>query len=167
MNKKILSILTTVVMLSCISFFTLLMAQTAQGQIIFSEDWESGINPSKWKVWGNPSPFIETGIGRNNSNALDCNGDANYQSGLVSYQTINLGTVRNISFWINSHARGETPSAYWQNITMGISSTTADNFGSDYNDEHVWKMIVGVYVENASVDNHVYYIVDKYMNIAN
>jgi hypothetical protein len=88
---------------------------------IFSEDWESGIDSSKWKSWGSPLPSIMSGEGRNGSQAFDPQGDANWQSGVTSYQNFDLSSLPTLDFW----ALGNSTQLYWQNLQVGWSTTTA------------------------------------------
>ena len=76
--------------------------------LLFEEDWEGGIDPSKWIVFGDPWPETIEGIGRGGTRGFVNNGDAKYSSGVVSAAPVDLRDGLTIEFW----ARGEFGTAW-------------------------------------------------------
>jgi len=124
--------------------------------VLFSEDWEAGIDGAKWKSWGSPAPQVRTGEGRNGSTGFDANGDENYQSGVTSYQTFDLTQRPVIEFW----AKGNSSSIYWQNIRVGWSETTSSGYGGSTNQPH---MIVNVHLAPETSNKVIKYYVGTEM----
>ncbi len=122
----------------------------------FCEDWENGINSSKWKLHGSPSPAIDSGMGRGGGDAVDTNGDGSYGSGMVSYQNFNLSRPTSLEFWANIHARGETPTASWQIVIVGFSVSNASTFTSD-GDQPGWVCYIRICPETSY--DHIRYVV--------
>ncbi|WP_206082202.1 PKD domain-containing protein [Maribellus sediminis] len=66
------------------------------------EDWEEGIDYTKWKAYGSPAPIILDTLGYNRSKGFDPNGDANYASGVVTYESFDLEELPSVSFKANA-----------------------------------------------------------------
>jgi len=67
--------------------------------ILFAENWESGIAADVWKLWGDPQPVSREGEGRNGGKGYDANGDdlvsewGNLLSDLRSEPAADLGIL--------------------------------------------------------------------------
>ena len=66
------------------------------GDSNFSEDWESGIiDPVKWHRWGSPSPSV---VDVGGDRVWTSNGDANFESGIVSVPEFSFEPGLSIEF---------------------------------------------------------------------
>jgi DNA-binding SARP family transcriptional activator len=84
------------------------------------EDWENGLDSARWRMWGQPTPFITSGTSR----ALNTNGDDMYPSGVVS--TKSFSTANGITLeW-----RQRTPLTgdLWQEVWIDFSTLPVDSF---------------------------------------
>jgi len=91
---------------------------------VFRETWETGsIDPNRWKQFGSPAPIIQN-LGHNSNYSLDTNGDANYQSGVVTLRQFvwKPGTV--VSVWVNAK---DTSFTYWHHIVFRLGNTEPGN----------------------------------------
>jgi len=92
---------------------TIAPALSAGGQeYVLSEDWEHGFDKEKWVCWGQPSPRIVVGAGRNGSNGLDCGGDGVGASGVLSVLAFPLADYPMIEFC----AKGRQTAESWQSM---------------------------------------------------
>ncbi len=52
--------------------------------LVLSDDFEGGLDPRRWRVFGQPRPYVARGLGTNGSAAFVSNGDDYYESGVLS-----------------------------------------------------------------------------------
>lgn len=64
----------------------------------FEEDWTAGFDTSRWTPFGEPAPFVTEDIDRFSAAAV-CNGDENWDSGLVSPTGIAAGEGVTVEAW--------------------------------------------------------------------
>jgi len=72
------------------------------------EDWEQGLNPEKWHIYGDPLPYLYQGKVVRGNFSFANNGDSNYPSGVVSKDSFVLVPNMTITFWSNLHYEGST-----------------------------------------------------------
>lgn len=92
--------------------------------IVFQENWESGLDPAKWKSWGTPLPAINNGGGFGGGNAIDTEGDGSYESGVTTYQNFDLNRPTVLEF----KALGTSSELNWQLLWVGFSRETAASY---------------------------------------
>ncbi len=117
----------------------------------FTENWEAGLDNSLWASWGSPLPIIDAAGGRSGGKAFNPNGDANYQSGVTSYQRFPLQEGMQVGAWLN----GDNTATYWQNITVSLTALDA----SGVNQNNTGNQIVGVQVGPESAFKQVRYFI--------
>jgi hypothetical protein len=88
------------------------------------ETWDQGIDRVQWKPWGGPGPTRPADLGRENTAALNPNGDATYYSGLTSRFLLTLKEGAAIEFWAKGHATEDAQ----QSLVIGISQTTSESY---------------------------------------
>jgi hypothetical protein len=93
----------------------------------FVEEWDSGILPTVWKPWGDPLPFVRTGLCT--SHALDPNGDGSDQSGVASLATVDMLDRPILTVRAAILRRGEIAGPAWQNVGFGFATVDACAFG--------------------------------------
>jgi len=94
--------------------------QACTGQT-FRENWETGIDAGTWKVYGSPQPVLVEDEGRGGTRAVNPNGDANYDSGLINREPMNLIAGLDIDFWL----KGQAPvGGSWTGTMIGASTCT-------------------------------------------
>ena len=89
---------------------------------IFSEHWESGIDSSKWTVYGTPAPILVAGEGVSGSTAMDSNGDAGCQSGMWAVDPIPWGPGSRMRVAFRTDITGQGRVNNHQNIQIGLCS---------------------------------------------
>jgi len=91
--------------------------------VLFSEDWESGIDLQKWLPYGEPRPSLYPGEGLYGSTAMDSNGDSNYDSGLIARTPLDITSGITVEFWLRGYGEAWSPHAGPQ---VGLSACPAD-----------------------------------------
>ena len=91
---------------------------------VFTEQWESGINGAVWKTWGNPLPFIQTGMGISGSDVIDPNGDGTYTSGVTSYQNFDLTKPTRFEYKLFTYSNNTV----WEYSEVGFGNQTAAGY---------------------------------------
>ena len=93
-------------------------AVPASSTTLFTEDWESGIDPHVWTTWGFPLPSVYSGEGRGGSNAVNSNGDSVYASGLFVSAAFDVTQDISVEYWL----RGYGPiGGLWQGGDVGLT----------------------------------------------
>ena len=90
----------------------------------FQEDWESGINPSIWNTFGNPSPLLIQGVGVGGSKAVDPNGDGWCDSGLWTVNPVPWGLGSELTFQFRTNIYGDARQVHYQVVRVAL--TTGD-----------------------------------------
>jgi len=95
------------------------------GGLPFTEDWEAGIQSSLWQLYGSPAPTADTGQGRGGSIAVDPNGDASWDSGLLLKEPFDTSNGVSIEYWM----KGDSPlGESYSGLSVGLSTCTpSDN----------------------------------------
>ena len=94
-------------------------------QVVFQEDWETGINGAKWKTWGFPLPATQAGVGYGGSDTVYCNGDGSYESGFTSYQNFDITKRTSIEFRAFTYSNNTD----WETLWVGFGQDTAAGYG--------------------------------------
>ena len=122
--------------------------------LVFSEDWENGIDPSKWTAWGGPEPEVVEDLGFDGSDALDPNGNVIYQSGATTLETFAFSDLPRLEWWSIVHANGESSQLNHQNLRVGFSSTTAADYQGA---EEQPDALISVAIEASTSDPKIQY----------
>lgn len=93
-RKKKVTILTAI-FFSLITFISLIISNFSTTHVlansnfdtVFEDDFSNGFD--KWRKYGSPEPVIHSTI-KNKINVFDNNGDPNYNSGVISKETVNF-----------------------------------------------------------------------------
>jgi len=120
------------------------------------EHWESGLNPTFWKLWGSPQPEIVPGGGCYGSAALNVNGEGTWYSGASSYQVFDIAMLPCLDFRIRTD--GSTSGDL---IEVGWSSATALSYSGN---EEQPELIASISVE-PSVDQATFKVLDETLSI--
>ncbi len=119
--------------------------------LVYEENWNApGVSQILWKSWGQPRPIQAPDLGRNETGALNPNGDKNYHSGLISRFVLDLSDGAVIEFW----AIGTTTTKAWQNVGVGLSRGLAEDF---YGIEQVPNALLNTFVGVEENTNQVQY----------
>jgi hypothetical protein len=151
MSISIIMLTFSLVTLNCSSFH-----HKESTESLFFEDWEKGIDKKIWKIWGSPEPFIASGLGIDGSNAIDPNGDANYDSGVTTYQRISLKPGLTFGVWMY----GDQTSVHWQSLKFSLTHRDAADIHGER--DGIGKTIMGVAIRvETNLKDIVYYLEDK------
>jgi hypothetical protein len=154
--KKLITILIimlcfSLVTLSCSSFHHKVSTDS-----LFYEDWEKGIDNTKWKIWGSPAPFITPGLGINGSNAIDPNGDGTYDSGVTTYQRFTLKPGLAFGVWMY----GDQTYTHWQSLKFSLTQRDAEDIHGGR--DGIGKAIMGVAIRvETNLKDIVFYLDGK------
>ena len=95
----------------------------ASADQIFSEDWESGIDPLKWTVWGTPTPeLVYSGNPCDGSVGLDPNGDSWCPSGVWTAEPISWQPGCEIGMDFVTNVNLDPRQAHHQRLAIGLAS---------------------------------------------
>lgn len=123
---------------------------------LFYEDWEKGIDQKIWKIWGSPEPFIANGLGIDGSNAINPNGDSNYDSGVTTYQRISLKPGLTFGVWMY----GDQTYVHWQSLKFSLTQRDAADIHGGR--DGIGKTIMGVAIRvETNIKDIVYYLEGK------
>ncbi|MEM7131090.1 MAG: hypothetical protein AAF702_32510 [Chloroflexota bacterium] len=86
-----------------IGYSNRITASTDACQVIFQEDWESGIRSDRWRSYGTPDSIIVDNQGRSNSRAINPNGDGTFTSGLILEQPFDITAGLNVEYWMKGN----------------------------------------------------------------
>ncbi len=103
---------------------TIVVRVTAsQPRLLMSEDWERGLDTTRWKLYGHPLPEV---VGKANDRAFRNNGDSKYPSGVVTR------SVHDLSQGITLEWRQSTPltGTFWQEIWVDLVNAPIDSFST-------------------------------------
>ena len=123
----------------------LMAASANNGELPFSEDWETGtIDPAKWGVGGSPTPVIHTG-GHNSSYALDHNGDSWCHSAVHTQSW--FGTTNGIvaEFWLKPY---QCVGCEWSTNSAGFTTMELTDSLSCPSTENYYKMLAYVQLQS-------------------
>lgn len=59
---------------------------------VFADDWRRGLRTAEWAVYGDPPPYVRSDGGWNGAGFLVNNGDAHFESGVVSTRSFRIDT---------------------------------------------------------------------------
>jgi DNA-binding SARP family transcriptional activator len=85
---------------------------------VLHEDWQQGIDPARWRAFGDPRPVAPEGIGRGGSRGLNPNGDAKYGSGVVSLTPVDWRRGITVEFWARGDFDAPWPSFQGWEVTL-------------------------------------------------
>ncbi len=89
--------------------------------ILFTEDWEDGIDTNKWRLWGQPLPYLVSSGSMGDS--LCPNGDTMYQSGVVTVSSFLLQGGTTFTYYSKLQASG-----YTQNLVFSLTQLPLSKF---------------------------------------
>lgn len=90
-------------------------------RVIVAEDWERGIDTTKWKPFGAPLPSV---INHGGARVFRNNGDDKYPSGVVSHQSVSLADGITLEWRQQTPLTGD----YWQEIWIDLTPFPTDSF---------------------------------------
>jgi DNA-binding SARP family transcriptional activator len=93
-------------------------------RLLLDEDFEHGLNPLRWRPFGDPPPRVLNGAGRAGTAGLNSDGDYSYQSGVALRFQLAVDRGLTIEYW----ARVPITGARWQSVKVGLYSAPADSF---------------------------------------
>ena len=109
--------------------------------VLLTEDWENGIDSTKWYSWGSPSSYIASGLGIDGGDAIDVNGDGMWNSGVTTYERFELKENLTVTAWLNAH---DYTGHVWQNVGIALTSLPAENMiDSAFSSSILVRMAVG------------------------
>jgi len=88
----------------------------------FYENWEGGIDPVIWNIWGFPSPILLPGEGWLGSQGMDPNGDAWCQSGVWSVDPVSWDPGDTLSMRFMTNVHGDPRGTNFQMLRLGLTT---------------------------------------------
>jgi len=102
------------------------LAETS-APLALSEDWTTGLDTARWTPFGDPAPEVVAGTGPSGHAFLN-DGDANYDSGVLSRRAVPLSRGVTVEWWASLPMTGQ----HYQALVVGLSSEP----GVDPNDRN-------------------------------
>jgi hypothetical protein len=92
---------------------------------LLSEDWSGGIDDRRWLSFGDPLPYSRTTGFPGGGGVFVNNGDANYHSGVVSAEPLDLSHGLTVEYWAAQPLNGQ----HFRNLQVGLAKrpTTDDD----------------------------------------
>jgi DNA-binding SARP family transcriptional activator len=93
-------------------------------RLLLEENFDTGLNPLRWRPFGDPPPRVLAGAGRDGSAGLNSNGDYSFASGVALRFPLAVDRGLTIEYW----ARVLVTRPLWQSVKVGLYSAPADSF---------------------------------------
>jgi DNA-binding SARP family transcriptional activator len=97
---------------------------SAPVRLLVTEDFEHGLDSTRWRTYGTPPPTLVTGAGVAGSTGFLSRGTYFHSSGIVLRQPLPLDHGLTIEYW----AQMPATRPLWQSIKVGLYATPADSF---------------------------------------
>jgi hypothetical protein len=110
------------------------LAGAVNGEVLLSENWESGIDGNKWQAFGSPASYLYTNTAAMGTASFENNGDGMWTSGVVSKDTFTLAPNLKVTFYSNMHAEGVGTRNSWQFNTVYFTDKNLTYFGDGEGD---------------------------------
>jgi DNA-binding SARP family transcriptional activator len=91
---------------------------------LLDEDFEHGLKADLWRTYGNPTPELLAGAGRNGSAGFHNQGTYSHSSGIAFRGALTLDRGLTIEYW----ATVPVTRPLWQSVKVGLYSASADSF---------------------------------------
>ncbi|HXY70451.1 MAG TPA: AAA family ATPase, partial [Gemmatimonadales bacterium] len=101
---------------------------SAPARLLLDEDFEHGLNPSRWRTYGQPPPEVLPGAGRGGSAGFHNNGTYSHTSGIALRAALALDRGLTIEYW----AAIPVTRPLWQSVKVGLYSAAADSFHAGF-----------------------------------
>ena len=96
----------------------------APARLLLDEDFDHGLNPLRWRPFGDPPPRVLKTAGRDRSGGFHNNGDYTHSSGIALRIPLAVDRGLTIEYW----ARVPITRSLWQAVKVGLHSSPADSF---------------------------------------
>lgn len=126
-----------------------LIGGIASADTLFSENWESGIDPLKWETAGDPLPVIYS-PGYDSAAALNVNGDSNCDSAVYTVDEFNTNADLVADFRLKGNSYGRSGMV----ITAGF---TTEDLPVSCSTEGYFTTFVRIQVTSSSVNKGILY----------
>jgi len=104
---------------------------SAAVRLLLDEDFERGLNPARWRLYGQPPPEVLPGSGRGGSAGFHNNGTYSHTSGIALRAALALDRGLTVEYW----AAIPVTRPLWQSVKVGLYSAPADSFHVGYGPE--------------------------------
>ena len=104
---------------------------SAPVHVRLTEDFEHGLDPARWRVYGTPPPELAAGSGRGGSAGFLSRGSYSHASGIASRSAMSLDRGLTVEYW----ARIPVDRPLWQSVKVGLYTAAADSFHQGYGPE--------------------------------
>lgn len=120
--------------LSAVIVVLLVFVPVASGLRVFDENWDAGIDASKWHSFGWPAPSVYTGPLALGDGSFTTNGDSWYSSGVVTAFTFEIVPHMEVTVRSRLHAGGVQGHTPWQSNAFYFSTAPLSSFGDSVGD---------------------------------
>lgn len=93
-------------------------------RLLLAEDFDRGLDESRWKPYGDPAPRVLPGLGRNRSGGFNNNGDQAHFSGIVYRTRLATSKGLTVEYWAHTRLTG----SLWQASAAMLRSADPDSF---------------------------------------
>lgn len=97
---------------------------SSSARLILDEDFERGLNPARWRLYGQPPPDVLPGAGRDGTAGFRNNGTYSHTSGIALRAALALDRGMTVEYW----AAIPVTRPLWQSVKVGLYSAPADSF---------------------------------------
>ncbi len=104
---------------------------SAPVRLLLSEDFERGLDPTRWRSYGTPGPIILAGAGHDGSAGFLNRGSYLHSAGIALRTPLTLDRGLTIEYW----ASVPVTRPLWQSVKVGLYATPADSFHMGPGDE--------------------------------
>ncbi len=100
-------------------------------RVLLTEDFERGLDPAQWRIYGTPLPEVVVGSGRNGSSGFLNRGSYSHASGIALKRALSLDRGLTVEYW----AQIPVGRPLWQSVKVGLYTAPADSFHQGYGPE--------------------------------
>jgi len=104
---------------------------SARARLLLYEDFEHGLSPERWRIYGNPAPGVVAGAGRAGSAGFLNRGTYLHSGGIALRTPLPLDRGLTIEYW----ASVPVTRPLWQSVKVGLYAAAADSFHAGPGDE--------------------------------
>jgi len=100
-------------------------------RLLLGEDFERGLDPARWRLYGQPPPEVLPRAGRDGSAGFHNNGTYSHTSGIAFRTLLKLDRGLTVEYW----AAIPVTRPLWQSVKVGLYSAPADSFHAGFGPE--------------------------------
>ena len=98
---------------------------------LVEEDFEHGLDPARWRIYGTPAPELVPGEGRNGTTGFLSRGTYSHSSGIALRAPLPLDRGLTVEYW----AAIPVARPLWQSVKVGLYAAPADSFHRSFGPE--------------------------------